>query len=137
MSDQSIAQAIDSMMDARYEQPGSFDLFTNNLLNLGITRFHFDAMTDQTHFYNEQQLVHSILRKDLRKARSKEHWQASAHLHASKVREALCQFDNDEISPVQFHKELLAAGVVFCNVFLHARKIYYCGNDGDYFLENY
>lgn len=41
--------AIDRIVEARYLDPGEFDVFAERLLALGVERFVFDALTNETH----------------------------------------------------------------------------------------
>jgi len=132
-----IKNQIDALVQEKYINPAAFDTFASELLNLGIERLTFDNIKDEMSFYTKNKFVHSLIRTDLKEAQKKTHWKLGDKFDISKLECALKQLDEGKLSVPEFHREIFAAGVVFCNVYLTSRKVYYMALDGDYYLENY
>lgn len=129
--------SIETIMSERYRDPSSFESFAKELMQVGITRLSFDTLKNELGFYTKNKFIHSLLRSDLLKAQEQAAWHLGDALHSKKLEEAIKKLDAGDMNAVEFHQEIAAAGVVYCNVYLTHRKIYYMGQDGQYYLESY
>lgn len=128
---------ITTLVENSYRDPKSFETFSNDLLNLGIIRFNFDAIKDEMSFYTNTQFVHSLIRTDLKEAQQKNVWILGETLDINALEADIKALDDGKISTAEFHQKMFSAGVIFCNVYLTLRKIYYMGQDARFYLENY
>jgi uncharacterized protein YbcV (DUF1398 family) len=128
---------ITALMAERYVNPTPFETFASQLLGLGITRLTFDAIKNEMSFYTKDQFIHSLIRTDLIEAQKSKPWAPGENLEISRLENAIKQLDAGEMPSIEFHREMLAAGTVFCKIYLVPRRIYYMGQDGNYYLENY
>src|SRR5271163_3596156 len=89
--------AIDHLVEARYLDPGAFDVFAERLLALGVERLTFDALTNETHFYTECEYVHSNTRRDLVESQTSNRWILGKVFDDIAVPLAIKKFDAGEL----------------------------------------
>lgn len=126
---------INDLVNRRIADPGSFSEFADNLKMLSLTYFQYDVMADELRFYNDDFVVHTIKRDDIRVARS--HLSLPASFDITALENAIKRFDSGEISVVNFHEEIFATGVILSSVFLNHQRIVYLGVDGHTYREDY
>lgn len=129
--------AIAALVNAQFANPTGFETFTTQLIALGVSRFNFDALENEMHFYTNDEFIYSLKRADLIDAQKNTHWIAGDTLNTPELENAIKMLDEGKISAVEFHRIMFLAGVVFCCVYLTPRKIYYLGQDGQHYIENY
>lgn len=111
--------------------------YCERLDDLGVVRFYFDACTNTLNFFSTKERVHSMVVTELSEACTREKWRKGAELDEEKLAECITLFDEKAISTIEFHRQLYAAGVVFAQVFLAPRKIFYFDEVGQFFLEEF
>ncbi len=127
---------IQSFLDTQYRDL-NFEKFCSNLKGVGVSYFVFNAMTNDLSFFSKNQYICSCFRYDIAKE-MKHDWPSLAEeLHAIELEKAITQVDSQQIDSVTFHRLAQAAGVISCTIFLEARKIYYFGLNGDFYLETF
>lgn len=126
-----------NILNEQRRNPADFLGFTNSLIELGIVRFGLDSFNNQMSFYSKSDLVHEVVRSELEENKAKSPWVLGDTLNSSALQKALSEFDAGRMSPIDFHREIFSAGVVYCQVYLIHRKIYYMGQDGQFYLEQY
>ena len=132
-----LQQKITALMEERYRDPKAFETFAAELMHLGITRLTYDALKDDMSFYTTDAFIHSLKRTDLTDAQKQSPWTLGKRLNIDKLEKSIAALDAGKMPATEFHREIFAAGVIFCNVYLTLRKIYYMGCDGEYYLEQY
>ena len=53
------------------------------------------------------------------------------------VKEAIAAIQQGKIEYPEFLRRIMAAGVVYYDVFMHGRRVIYTGRDGDFHVENF
>jgi len=128
-----------SILDERMKSTDAtaFEAFSEQLLDLGIERFNFDALTDEMTFYTKDRFVCSLVRSDVKQARETGEWKLGNSFNRVSTERAIAELDAGRLSGIEFHREIFSSGVVMCQVFLACRKIYYVGLNAQHYLEEY
>ena len=132
-----LQQQIADLMQERYRDPSTFESFASELMSLGITRLTYDAFKDEMAFYTPDKFIHTLIRTDLIDNQKHSPWTLGEKLNVTKLEKAIAELDAGKMPATEFHRQIFFAGVIFCNVYLNLRKIYYMGSDGEYYLEKY
>lgn len=128
---------LENILNRHYQEPQSFEEFRRELLELGIIRINYDAISNEMSFFNQDALVWVTERTDIGTSKKSKSWILGKKLDIHSVEKSLHAIDNGQTDPVSFHHELFSAGVVFVVVYLEQRINYYLGIDGETFIERY
>lgn len=131
------AKKLEHILNKHYETPQLFEEFCRELLDLGIIRFTYDAVSNEMSFYNHNALVWSTKRNDIEQSKNAESWIVGKYLDKDRVERAINAIDNANTDPVSFHRELFNAGVISVILYIVQRINYYLGVDGEVFIERY
>jgi len=128
---------ISVIMDERIRNPINFEAFAAQMLELGVTRLSFDALKNEMQFYTKDHYVIASSMTHLIEAKSKDNWILGDNLDTAFLEKSIQELDAGNISAIEFHRRIYSAAVVYVNVYLIPRRIYYMGLDGQHYLEKY
>ena len=131
-----ISEQIQFLIDEQYRDP-NFTRFSSNLRELGIIYFIFNTMTNNLSFYTSEGFLHSSFQKNIADIQTKEDWTLGSYLDKKSLEKAIAEIESGAMDSVTFHRMAHAAGVIMSIVYLLPQKIYYFGQDGEFYIENY
>lgn len=106
-------------------------------MDLGIVRQTYDVISNELFFYSEDTLIYHISAKELHNDIDVNTFKIGSHLNIEMVKQIIANFDANKLSVPEFHQQIAHAGVVSVSLYLRQEKIYYMGQDAEYFLESY
>lgn len=132
-----VQNKIKKLCENRYRSPDDFIEFADKLMSLGVVRQTYDVLEDDLIFYSKNAMIYHLKSSEIDKSIPKNPSAIGESLDLNRLKKSIDNIDTKQTSAVQFHQELARSGVVYVNVYLKQRKIYYLSQDGQYFLETY
>lgn len=133
----SVQNDIKDLCIERYKNPGDFNKFAETLKSLGVQRQTYDVVSNSLFFYSNQEMICSFPVEEIDQKIEKKTFHIGDRLETKRLKQAIQNFDNNQLSVLDFHQEVAASGVVYVSVFLNQDRIYYIGQDGNHFIELY
>lgn len=130
-------QKIISLVEARCLNPGPFEEFTAQLLDLQIIRQTYDVVSDELFFYSRDRLVLQLPANKIKGYRQSQPFVIHEKFNQAQFENALEAFDAGDISVADFHQQLALSGIVYVSVHIPAGNIYYLTQDGQHHLETF
>ena len=130
-----IQDEIKRLCVERYKNPGDFIEFAESLRSLGIVRQSYDVLSNSLIFYNHDATICQIAVEEIEPSIEKKAFSIGKVLNINQLQKAIENFDNNQLTVLEFHQEVAASGIVYVSVFLNQNKIYYMGQDGSHFVE--
>lgn len=121
----------------RHREVDDFLLFAHNLIKLGVTRMSYDVVENAHYFYSKDTLLYHLPAQETHSAIDAKPFNIADSLNIDMLKTAIDAIDSYKLSVVEFHREIANAGVIYATVYLLQKKIYYLGQDAQYYLECY
>jgi hypothetical protein len=138
MNKESIIKKIIQLTENRCQNPGAFDEFASQLLELQIIRQTYDVLLDELLFYSADQLIVRFPAADIEGYHREQPFIIADTVDLELLKKSIDDFDQGRISKsLEFHRQIAKAGIVYVSVYLPSRKIYYLSQDGQYYLEHF
>jgi hypothetical protein len=138
MHQEFIVDKIRALTEARCNHPERFDDFTNELLKLQCTRQTYDVLLDELSFYSAHQLITRFPATEIPGYDCSRPFDVAETFDLEHLKKSIQDFDQGRIKhSAKFHEHIAKAGVVYVSVHLIPRKIYYLGQNGQHYLEQY
>lgn len=111
--------------------------FTNQLISLGVVRQTYDVLSDYLYFYSKDALLTKFPMSEICSFKIERKLIVGDQLDIDKLRSAIDSIDKNEVSASEFHLEIAKAGIVYVDVNLDNRIIYYLSQNSSHYIENY
>jgi uncharacterized protein YbcV (DUF1398 family) len=133
-----IKSIIFQLSKERCCNPAPFEEFTARLSEVGVIRQTYDVIKDEVSFYSKDSLLSTLAMLEINGSPNIDSFPIGDVLDAGAIKQAIMDFDSGIISsPIEFHRRIALAGIVYVTVHLMPRKIYYLSQDAQFYLESY